>query len=286
MRRYERPSAAPHHRRYWAARPRACRARTALISPSPPRSWQSCACLRASPTSGSAWPRSSSAYSLCRRARHVPATLRPQGAMAALLKDALKPNLGADARGHARLCPRRPLRQHCPRLQLHHGHAHRPCALATIAITEAGFGADLGAEKFLDIKCRMTGVRPSAVVVVATVSRPEVPRRRRQGRPERGEPRSAQGRHCPTCCVTSTTSRTSYGLPCVVAINALPDGHRGRACAHRVRVRRSWASTLSCPRSGPRAARARSRLWPMRCMRLIRAAERAHQFAYRWTAPM
>ena len=89
--------------------------------------------------------------------------------MAALLKDALKPNLVQTLEGTPGVRPRRPLRQHRPRLQLRHGHARSPCALGDYAITEAGFGADLGAEKFLDIKCRLAGLKPDCVVVVATV---------------------------------------------------------------------------------------------------------------------
>ena len=76
---------------------------------------------------------------------------------------------GADAGGHAGLHPRRPVRQHRPRLQL--GARPRPTALklADYVVTEAGFGADLGAEKFLDIKCRKAGLEPDCVVIVATI---------------------------------------------------------------------------------------------------------------------
>ncbi len=94
--------------------------------------------------------------------------LNAQGAMAALLRDALKPNLVQTL-------------EHTPAL-IHGGPfaniAHgcnsvmatkTAMKLADYVITEAGFGADLGAEKFLDIKCRMAGIKPSAVVVVATV---------------------------------------------------------------------------------------------------------------------
>jgi len=96
------------------------------------------------------------------------AQLKAQGAMAALLKDALKPNLVQTL-------------EHTPAL-IHGGPfaniAHgcnsvmatkTAMKLADYVITEAGFGADLGAEKFLDIKCRMAGIKPSAVVIVATV---------------------------------------------------------------------------------------------------------------------
>ena len=94
--------------------------------------------------------------------------LKAQGAMTALLKDALKPNLVQTLEGT-------PAFVHCgPFANIAHGcnsYLATKMALKTAdyAITEAGFGADLGAEKFLDIKCRVTGLRPSAVVMVATI---------------------------------------------------------------------------------------------------------------------
>jgi len=94
--------------------------------------------------------------------------LNAQGAMAALLKDALKPNLVQTLEGT-------PAFVHCgPFANIAHGcnsvvATKMAMKLGDYAITEAGFGADLGAEKFLDIKCRYAGLTPSAVVVVATV---------------------------------------------------------------------------------------------------------------------
>ena len=94
--------------------------------------------------------------------------LHAEGAMTALLKDALKPNLVQTL-------------EHVPAIvhggpfaNIAHGcnsvtATKMAMKLADYAITEAGFGADLGAEKFLDIKCRMAGLKPSAVVIVATV---------------------------------------------------------------------------------------------------------------------
>ena len=77
--------------------------------------------------------------------------------MAVLLKDALKPNLHADPRGRPRLRPLRPVRQHRPRQQ-HRSSPTAPRSRARdILVTEAGFGADMGAEKFFDIKCRGVG---------------------------------------------------------------------------------------------------------------------------------
>ena len=93
--------------------------------------------------------------------------LKAQGAMAALLKDALKPNLVQTLEGTPAFVHGGPF------ANIAHGcnsimATRMAMRFGDVAITEAGFGADLGAEKFLDIKCRMTGVRPSAVVVVAT----------------------------------------------------------------------------------------------------------------------
>ena len=94
--------------------------------------------------------------------------LKATGAMAALLKDALKPNLVQTLEGT-------PAFVHCgPFANIAHGcnsvmATRMAMALGDVAVTEAGFGADLGAEKFCDIKCRMAGIEPNAVVVVATV---------------------------------------------------------------------------------------------------------------------
>ena len=94
--------------------------------------------------------------------------LNAQGAMAALLKDALKPNL-------VQTLEHTPAFIHGgPFANIAHGcnsvmATRMAMKMADYVVTEAGFGADLGAEKFLDIKCRMSGIRPSAVVVVATV---------------------------------------------------------------------------------------------------------------------
>ena len=94
--------------------------------------------------------------------------LKAQGAMAALLKDALKPNLVQTLEGTPALIHGGPF------ANIAHGcnsvlATKMALKLSDYAITEAGFGADLGAEKFLDIKCRMAGLKPSAVVIVATV---------------------------------------------------------------------------------------------------------------------
>lgn len=94
--------------------------------------------------------------------------LKAQGAMAALLKDALKPNLVQTLEGTPAFIHGGPF------ANIAHGcnsviATRMASKIADYVITEAGFGADLGAEKFIDIKCRKTGLKPSAVVVVATV---------------------------------------------------------------------------------------------------------------------
>ena len=94
--------------------------------------------------------------------------LHAEGAMAALLKDALKPNLVQTLEGTPAFIHGGPF------ANIAHGcnsimATRMAMALGDYAVTEAGFGADLGAEKFLDIKCRLAGLKPDAVVVVATV---------------------------------------------------------------------------------------------------------------------
>lgn len=94
--------------------------------------------------------------------------LNAHGALAALLKDALKPNLVQTLEGTPAFVHGGPF------ANIAHGcnsvMATRMAAkMADYVVTEAGFGADLGAEKFIDIKCRMSGIRPSAVIIVATI---------------------------------------------------------------------------------------------------------------------
>ena len=148
------------------------------------------------------------------------ADLKAAGAMAALLKDALKPNLVQTL-------------EHTPAL-IHGGpfaNIAHGCNSATAtrmalklgdyAITEAGFGADLGAEKFLDIKCRMAGLKPDAVVVVATVR--ALKHHGGAARAELGrEDLAALERGLPNLLQHVDNIKNVFGLPCVVAINAFP----------------------------------------------------------------
>ncbi len=120
--------------------------------------------------------------------------LKATGAMAALLKDALKPNL-------IQTLEHTPAIVHGgPFANIAHGcnsvrATKTALKLADYVVTEAGFGADLGAEKFMDIKCRMAGLKPDAVVLVATV-RALIQRRRAEGRAFQRKFRSPWERDC------------------------------------------------------------------------------------------
>ena len=146
--------------------------------------------------------------------------LKAQGAMAALLKDALKPNL-------VQTLEHTPAFVHGgPFANIAHGcnsvtATKMALKLGDYAITEAGFGADLGAEKFLDIKCRMAGLKPSCVVLVATA---------RALKYNGGVPKAETGNEnlealekgLPNLLQHVENITTVYKLPCVVAINRFP----------------------------------------------------------------
>ena len=146
--------------------------------------------------------------------------LKAQGAMAALLKDALKPNLVQTLEGTPAFIHGGPF------ANIAHGcnsvtATRMAMKLGEYAVTEAGFGADLGAEKFLDIKCRMAGIQPSAVVIVATVralkhhggvAKADLNNENLEAL-EAGLPNLLQH-------VENVTK--VFKLPCVVAINAFP----------------------------------------------------------------
>ena len=113
--------------------------------------------------------------------------LKAEGAMAALLKDALKPNLVQTLEGTPAFIHGGPF------ANIAHGcnsvtATRMALKIGDYAVTEAGFAADLGAEKFLDIKCRLAGLKPSAVVIVATVRALKYHGGVRQGRAEPREP--------------------------------------------------------------------------------------------------
>ena len=146
--------------------------------------------------------------------------LHAQGAMAALLRDAIKPNLVQTLEGTPALVHGGPF------ANIAHGcnsvtATKAAMALGDYAVTEAGFGADLGAEKFLDIKFRLAGLRPSAVVIVATV---------RALKMHGGLAKSELGKEDLTALEAGMPNllrhvkniREVYRLPAVVAVNRFP----------------------------------------------------------------
>ncbi|MBE5786690.1 MAG: formate--tetrahydrofolate ligase, partial [Clostridiales bacterium] len=146
--------------------------------------------------------------------------LKAAGAMAALLKDAIKPNLVQTLEGTPAIVHGGPF------ANIAHGcnsviATRTALKLGDYIITEAGFGADLGAEKFLDIKCRVNGLTPDAVVVVATV---------RALKMHGGLPKTELGtenldalkKGLPNLLQHVENMTNVYKLPCVVAINRFP----------------------------------------------------------------
>ncbi|MBQ8415175.1 MAG: formate--tetrahydrofolate ligase [Clostridia bacterium] len=146
--------------------------------------------------------------------------LKAQGAMTALLKDALKPNLVQTLEGTAAFVHGGPF------ANIAHGcnsviATRTAMKVADYAITEAGFGADLGAEKFLDIKCRMAGLTPSAVVIVATIRALKM--HGGLDKTQLGEENSeALERGIPNLLRHLSNIKNVYKLPAVVAINKFP----------------------------------------------------------------
>ena len=259
---HERPPAAPHRGRPGRQGRRACPVRTALTSPWP-REVMAVLCLSTSITDlkETSGPDDRGLH-LRRQARHRP---RPEGrgrhGRPAEGRPEAQP--GPDPGGHPCLHPRRSLRQHRPRLQLHHGHPHGPEA-GRLCSDGGGLrrrpgrrevpGHQVPHGRSQARRCGDRGHRPGA----------EAPRRRGQGR---AEPRRTWRRWsgaCPTCCSTWRTSRNVYGLPCVVAINALPHRHRGGAGTWSRRSATSSGRERGPVRGvGARAARA-ARPWPRR----------------------
>lgn len=146
--------------------------------------------------------------------------LKAAGAMTALLKDALSPNLVQTLEGTPAIIHGGPF------ANIAHGCNSviaTKTALTTgdYAVTEAGFGADLGAEKFFDIKCRAAGFTPSAVVVVATVRALKM----HGGAAKTDlakEDLTALGNGMPNLLRHVSNIKNVYGLPCVVAVNRFP----------------------------------------------------------------
>ena len=146
--------------------------------------------------------------------------LKAEGAMAALLKDALKPNLVQTLEGTPAFIHGGPF------ANIAHGcnsitATRMALKCADYVVTEAGFAADLGAEKFIDIKCRMAGIQPSAVVIVATVRALKY----HGGVPKaelNNENLDALEKGLPNLLQHVSNIKNVFGLPCVVAINAFP----------------------------------------------------------------
>ena len=146
--------------------------------------------------------------------------LKAAGAMTALLKDALKPNLVQTLEGTPAFVHGGPF------ANIAHGcnsviATRTAMRLGDYAVTEAGFGADLGAEKFLDIKCRCAGLKPAAVVVVATVRALKM----HGGLPKseiNAENLPALEKGLPNLLRHVSNMKNVYGLPVVVAVNRFP----------------------------------------------------------------
>lgn len=146
--------------------------------------------------------------------------LKAQGAMAALLKDAIKPNIVQTLEGTPAFVHGGPF------ANIAHGcnsvlATRMALKAADYAVTEAGFGADLGAEKFLDIKCRASGLRPAAVVVVATVRALKMHGGLDKSQLD-AEDLTALERGIPNLLRHVRNIKNVYHLPCVVALNRFP----------------------------------------------------------------
>ena len=146
--------------------------------------------------------------------------LKAAGAMTALLKDAIKPNLVQTLEGTPAFVHGGPF------ANIAHGcnsvmATRIALKMGDYAVTEAGFGADLGAEKFLDIKCRMAGLQPDAVVMVATVRALKM----HGGKAKTelvGEDIPALEKGIPNLLRHVSNIKNVYKLPCVVAVNRFP----------------------------------------------------------------
>ena len=146
--------------------------------------------------------------------------LNAQGAMAALLKDAIKPNLVQTLYGTPAIVHGGPF------ANIAHGcnsviATKTALKYADFAVTEAGFGADLGAEKFLDIKCRISGLKPDAVVVVATVRALKMHGGLKKDELSRQDLKALE-KGLPNLLRHVSNMKNVYKIPTVVAINRFP----------------------------------------------------------------
>ena len=191
--------------------------------------------------------------------------LHAEGALTALLKDALKPNL-------VQTLEHTPAFIHGgPFANIAHGcnsvlATRLALRLNDYAVTEAGFGADLGAEKFIDIKCRMTGLRPDCAVVVATVRA-----LKHHGGVDKAELNTpnveALKKGLPNLLQHVENMTKVFGLPTVVAINRFPfDSEEERNCPCSKNSVRALARSACVPKSGRRAAKAARRSHARSCV--------------------
>ena len=186
--------------------------------------------------------------------------LNAVGAMAALLKDAMKPNLIQTLEHTGALVHGGPF------ANIAHGcnsvrATKTALKLADIAVTEAGFGADLGAEKFFDIKCRKAGLKPDAVVLVATV---------RALKYNGGVPKDQLGEENLEALKKGIVNLEKHieniqKYQCAGGgdLKLLPDGYGGGIRVYPAISARKEAVSSPCPRYGQRAERA-DKLWPRR----------------------
>jgi formate--tetrahydrofolate ligase len=169
--------------------------------------------------------------------------IKAQGAMTLLLKDALKPNLVQTLEGGPALV-------HCgPFGNIAHGcnsvmATQLAMRLADIVLTEAGFGADLGAEKFFDIKCRMAGLTPEAAVVVATVRALKM-----HGgvkKEELGTPNVAAVERGIANLTRHVRNVKTFGVPCIVALNRFVTDTEEEVEAVRAACRAESVEAVRC----------------------------------------
>jgi formate--tetrahydrofolate ligase len=202
--------------------------------------------------------------------------INAQGAMAALLKDALKPNLVQTLEGTPAFIHGGPfanIAHGCNSIMATRMATH----FADYVVTEAGFGADLGAEKFLDIKCRMSGLSPDAVVIVATVRALKY----NGGVPKaelNNENLEALEKGLPNLLKHVENITKVFKLPAVVAINVFPADTKAeldlveakcRELGVNVKLSEVWAKGGE---GGVEIAK--------EVVRLIEAKENSFQFAY------
>ena len=202
---------------------------------------------------------SSSAYTRDRRPVHA-RDLKADGAMAVLLAQAMQPNLVQTLENNPAFVHGGPF------ANIAHGcnsvvATRTALKLADFVVTEAGFGADLGAEKFFDIKCRKAGLHPAAAVIVATVRALKMNGGVAQRRPRGRERGGGAARAAPTSAGTSPTSGR-FGVPAVVAINHFASDTEAEIAAVKDYVAAHGAEAILCRHwaeglEGHRRARAR-----------------------------